>query len=142
MSVHGSHTLVPRFTRSWRNLLGADTVVAEEGGIVTASKSAALGARFLATCGSDLLLKHEFKVRSAVQNPEEFREAVAECMGFGALLLTKLRPENYEGSMSFEQLVDDWKSCFKKENLLPMDVNVALAAVRYVRTIVLQKWGR
>ncbi|KAL1478728.1 hypothetical protein MTO96_034887 [Rhipicephalus appendiculatus] len=48
--------------------------------------------------------------------------------------------DSFEGSVSFEPLIEDWKSCL--ENQLPADVNVALATVRYVRTVVTQRWGR
>ncbi|XP_077527958.1 uncharacterized protein LOC144139514 [Haemaphysalis longicornis] len=126
-------------------------------GIVTASKSGALGAKFLATCGTALLLKYAIPPKPAIQifelfcvgaqlcyayhsnklpNTTAFQASVRDCMTNEVLVLNAVKPEIYESmAVGVETFVNDTKACLEGD-LFPTDIRVVLAAVRYLRQVV------
>ncbi|XP_077553082.1 uncharacterized protein LOC144167776 isoform X2 [Haemaphysalis longicornis] len=111
-------------------------------GVVTATKSAALGAKILSTCGSKILLKHSFSSKSATKHTSAYKSNLSDCFASGILLLNEVRPDLYEyGATEIMSYVKDVTSCIKGD-LIPTDPRVALAAVGYVRKVLFQGPGR
>ncbi|XP_077553081.1 uncharacterized protein LOC144167776 isoform X1 [Haemaphysalis longicornis] len=132
-------------------------------GVVTATKSAALGAKILSTCGSKILLKHSFSSKSAtkildaicvgihicyayhsdkIKHTSAYKSNLSDCFASGILLLNEVRPDLYEyGATEIMSYVKDVTSCIKGD-LIPTDPRVALAAVGYVRKVLFQGPGR
>ncbi|XP_077553084.1 uncharacterized protein LOC144167778 [Haemaphysalis longicornis] len=134
----------------------ADGYCGKKTGVVKQSRSASVGANFLARCGRTLVLK--YSVDSATfymilqkfclvthlcyeagdqyrDNPSLFQEKLLQCYRVYAMAVTRMRPDlvGEELTANAENITAEIAGCIKTG--IPMDKEVMLGVVRYVRLL-------
>ncbi|KAK8777147.1 hypothetical protein V5799_029506 [Amblyomma americanum] len=72
---------------------------------------------------------------------ESFRRKILDCLMNGGLLFSVIKPELYETDISMtKEFLEEIRSCLERD-LIPGDVRVALAIVRYIRSVLFHGGG-